>query len=101
MSGHLYAPAALPPGKEPRYPLDWVGHRAGLNDVEKRKFWPYRDSNSDPSFVQPVTRSYSDYAIPAPRKIGLIKFLYAMLNLKLNLTLQYIRGYNKRRMENE
>jgi hypothetical protein len=26
----------------------WVGPRAGLNDVEKRQFLPYRDSNSDP-----------------------------------------------------
>jgi hypothetical protein len=28
--------------------------------------WPYRDSNSDPSVVQPVTIRYTDYAIPAP-----------------------------------
>jgi hypothetical protein len=32
----------------------WVDPRAGLDDVEKRKSRPYRDSNSDPSVVQPV-----------------------------------------------
>jgi hypothetical protein len=26
--------------------------------------WPYRDSNSDPSIVQPVASRYTDYAIP-------------------------------------
>jgi hypothetical protein len=30
---------------------DWVG---------PRQFWPYRDSNSDPSVVQPVLSRYTD-----------------------------------------
>jgi hypothetical protein len=37
----LHAPAALHPEKEPRVPIvigGWVGPRAGLDDVEKRKF---------------------------------------------------------------
>jgi hypothetical protein len=37
-----------------------VDPRAGLDDVEKRKFLPYRDSNSDPSVVQPVASPYID-----------------------------------------
>jgi hypothetical protein len=43
----------------------WVGPRAGLDDVENRKFL-YEDSNSDLSVVQPVASRYTDYAIPAP-----------------------------------
>jgi hypothetical protein len=39
----------------------WIG---GLDDLRKRKFLPYRDSNSDPSVVQPVASRYTDYAIP-------------------------------------
>jgi hypothetical protein len=30
--------------------------------------WPYRDSNSDPSVVQPVASRYTEYAIPDPRR---------------------------------
>jgi hypothetical protein len=33
--------------------------------MEKRNSWPYRDSNSDSSDVQPVASRYADYAIPA------------------------------------
>jgi hypothetical protein len=42
-----------------------VGARASMDDVEKRNSWPYRDSNSDPSIVQPVTSRYTDYAMTA------------------------------------
>jgi hypothetical protein len=37
-----------------------VGPRTGLDDVEKRNSRPYRDSNSDPSAVQPVASRYTD-----------------------------------------
>jgi hypothetical protein len=30
----------------------WVGHRSGMDDVERKKFCPYRGSNSDPSAVK-------------------------------------------------
>jgi hypothetical protein len=43
----------------------WVGPRPGLDNVEKRKIWPYRDLNSDPSVVQLVASRYTDYAILA------------------------------------
>jgi hypothetical protein len=35
--------------------------------MEKRKFLTYRDSNSDPSVVQPVAGRYTDCTIPAPK----------------------------------
>jgi hypothetical protein len=35
----------------------WVDPRAGLDDDSL----PHRDSNSDPSVVQPVTSRYTDY----------------------------------------
>jgi hypothetical protein len=35
-----------------------VGPRSGLGDFEKRKFLTCRDSNSDPSVVQPVASRY-------------------------------------------
>jgi hypothetical protein len=41
VSGQLHVPAALLLGKEPpctHWIRDWVDPRAGLNDVEKRKF---------------------------------------------------------------
>jgi hypothetical protein len=42
-----------------------VDPRTGLDNVEKRKFLPYWDSNSDPSVVQLVAIRYTDYAIQA------------------------------------
>jgi hypothetical protein len=32
----------------------WVGPRTGLDDVERRKYVPYLDSNSDPSAVDAI-----------------------------------------------
>jgi hypothetical protein len=37
----------------------WVDPRVGLDDVDNRKFLTLRDSNSDPSVVQPV-RYFAD-----------------------------------------
>jgi hypothetical protein len=66
-----------PRGNSPRYPLDrnLGGHRAGQEDVEKRKVLtlPY------PSVVQPAASRYTDCAIPAPFYICSIK------NVKLSL----------------
>jgi hypothetical protein len=42
MNGQLHAPAALPAGKEPHgthWIGGWVDLRAGLGDLEKRKFF--------------------------------------------------------------
>jgi hypothetical protein len=43
----------------------WVGPRAGLGDVERRKYCSHQDSNSDPLAVQSVASPYTDCAIPA------------------------------------
>jgi hypothetical protein len=51
----------------------WVDPRASLDDVEKKNSSPYRDSNSNPSVVQPVASRYIDYAIPASLKDYVIK----------------------------
>jgi hypothetical protein len=51
--------SALPPGIG-----GWVGPRAGLDDVEKKKFLTLLGLDPDSSVVQPVTSRYIDYAIP-------------------------------------
>jgi hypothetical protein len=38
----------------------WMGPRTGLDDVKSGKSGPYRNSNSDPSTVQPVASRYTD-----------------------------------------
>jgi hypothetical protein len=42
-----------------------VDLRTGLDDMQRRKPWPYRDSNFDLSAVQPVASRYTDCATPA------------------------------------
>jgi hypothetical protein len=67
VSGQLHAPATLPPGKELPVP---IGYEIGWTPVpvwttwRTENSWFYRDSNSDPSIIQPVTSRYTDYAIP-------------------------------------
>jgi hypothetical protein len=47
-----------------------VGTRTGLDDdVERRNFCSYQDSNSDSSVVQPVASCSTECFIPAPLKI--------------------------------
>jgi hypothetical protein len=46
----------------------WVGPRAGLDDVEKRRFLSLPGLELRPSVVQPVASRYTDYAIPAPQR---------------------------------
>jgi hypothetical protein len=61
LPGH-FTPREWAPGTN--WMEGWVGHRASLDDVEKRR--PYWDSNSDPSVVQSVVSLYTDCAILAP-----------------------------------
>jgi hypothetical protein len=67
MSGQLHAPAALPPGKEPRYPLDRTLGGPQSRSGRRKNSWPYRDSNSDSLVIQPVASRYTNYAIQASR----------------------------------
>jgi hypothetical protein len=72
VSGQIHAPAALPPGErtpDTHWIGGWVDPRAGLDDVKKRNSWPYRDSNSDPSVVQPIASRYTEV-----HKHNIIKF---------------------------
>jgi hypothetical protein len=43
----------------------WVSPRAGVDDMEKRKFSILPGLNSDLSVVQLVASLYTDYTIPA------------------------------------
>jgi hypothetical protein len=54
-------------GKDPRYPFDRrLGGPQSRSGQRGENSWPYRDSNSDLSVVQPVASRYTVYAIPAP-----------------------------------
>jgi hypothetical protein len=70
--GQLHAQAALLPGKEPPVPM---GLEAGWTPEPVWTTWrgekscPYRDSNTDPSAVEPVASRYTDCAIPLPPNI--------------------------------
>jgi hypothetical protein len=59
-----FTPGERAPGT--RWIGDWVGLRAGLDDLEERKFLTLPGLELRPSVVQPVASSYTDYAIPAP-----------------------------------
>jgi hypothetical protein len=61
VSGQLHAPTALPPGKEPPYPLD-----KRLGGPQSRSGRYGEERNLTPAF-QPVARRYTYWAIPIPR----------------------------------
>jgi hypothetical protein len=59
-----FTPKERPPGTH--WLGGWVGPRAGLDTVSRRKFpSPRQDSNPDPPIVQSVVSRYTDWAIPA------------------------------------
>jgi hypothetical protein len=62
VSGQLHAPAASPRGKSHQYPLERkVGEPQSGSEWCGEKSWPYRDSNSNPSAIQPETSRCTDY----------------------------------------
>jgi hypothetical protein len=78
VSGQLHAPAALPPGKESPVPsgeeAGWATELVWIT-LRREKSGPYRDSNSDPSIIQPVASRYTDYVIPAPTVPEIFTFI--------------------------
>jgi hypothetical protein len=69
VSGQLHAPAALPQKRAPgtHFIGGWVDPRAGLDDMEKWKFFTLSGLELPlPLEVQPVASRYTDWAIPAP-----------------------------------
>jgi hypothetical protein len=69
VSGELHAPAALPPGEEPRYPLDrrlgGPQSRPGRHEEEKI-LDPTWTRTPTPQSSNPVASRYTDYATPNP-----------------------------------
>jgi hypothetical protein len=61
----------------PRYPLDrrLRGSQAGFDAVEMRISRPYRDSNSDPTVVQPVAQSLYRLSYRGSRLLELINVI--------------------------
>jgi hypothetical protein len=58
-----FTPRVTSPGT--RWIGGWVGPRASLDTVSKRKIpSPHRESNSDHPIVQPVASRYTDWPIP-------------------------------------
>jgi hypothetical protein len=67
VSGRLHTPAALPRRKSARYPLRRrLGGTQSRSGRRGENCLLYRNSNSDPSVVQPVVSRYTDCAIPTP-----------------------------------
>jgi hypothetical protein len=69
-SGQLHDAVALPPPRKispgTHWVGGWVGPRAGLDAVSKRKIpSPRWESNPDHQIAQPVVSRHTDWAIPA------------------------------------
>jgi hypothetical protein len=74
-SGQLHAPAALPPGKEPRYPSDrrlgGLQRRSGRRGEDKIL---YPTGTQTPAPCRPASR-YTDCAIQAPPRPILVSYM--------------------------
>ena len=68
-SGQLHAPAAVVLGKNHRNPFNMslIWPQNCLDSLKMRKIIYFcRDSNHEPSAVEPAARPYTDRAIPEP-----------------------------------
>ena len=80
VGGQRHAPAALPPGKT-RYPLyRRLGGPQGRSGQVRIILPP---QGFDPRTVQPVARSYSDWATAAhPYGLGILKIIYGIVQIR-------------------
>jgi hypothetical protein len=65
----------------------WMDPRAGVDDVEKRKFLISQGLEFWPSVVQPIASRYTDWDLPAVFNLVRNSFRFCYnLNLELNMT---------------
>jgi hypothetical protein len=94
VSGQLHAPAALPPGKSPQYPLYRTlgGPQSQSGRCEEEKILePTGTRTLDPSVVQPVASRYTNYAILAP--VSTYIYIKIILNRSSSTIHQLVRKY--------
>jgi hypothetical protein len=68
----------------------WIGGWVGPQSRSGRRgenSWPYPDSNSDPSVVEPATSRYTDWAIPATHLTISVKDALLSASEQLQLTM--------------
>jgi hypothetical protein len=72
----------------------WVGPKTGLNDVESEQSFPYWDSNSDLSVVQPVASRYTEWAMPAPRNKKITVNFYVIMYQRFVINNVFIKVFH-------
>jgi hypothetical protein len=89
VSGQVHTPVTLPQGKGPWCPLDTrLGGPQSQSRQHGEHSWPYWDSNSNPSIIQPVASHYTNYAIQSH---------FNNISYKINLSLKNKMNRKKQR----
>jgi hypothetical protein len=73
----------------------WVGPRGDLDDVRRENSWPYRDSNYDPSVIQPLASRYTDVAITVSEITIIIVIVILLLLLLLIIIIIITWGWKQ------